>query len=412
MNENIFAAIDDALDTDRMVAACQEVVRTPSLSFEEGDVAAIYARHLRELGFDTVEIDENGNVVGVLRGAGNGPSLMVNGHIDHVPTGEMKDPFSGDLVDASRWGEEGRAIYGRGTCDMKCNVMASAHAIAAIRKAGVKLRGDVVFVADVGEEVDSPLGVPSVIARGIRTDFGLNTEASRGCVHIGHRGKIDVEITVHGRTSHASEPGNGINAVFEAAPLLEELRRYAKNLKNDDVLGPATVTLISMKSSPDNGTAVVPDRCIIRVDRRYVRGESAESCERELRGILDGLVSRNSRFKYDLRVIVHYPMMWVEPNNPVVEAALRARENVTGRADTVAAWRFGVNGTFMCAAGIPTVGLGPGNEKWAHTPDEHILVADLVEACGIWSRMIVDVCGVASSDRHVRLTKQSARRVP
>lgn len=396
MNESIFAAIDRSLDVDRMVAACQEVVRAPSLSFEEGEVAAIYVRHLRELGFDTAEIDQNGNVIGVLRGEGNGSSLMVNGHIDHVPAGEMKDPFSGDLVDAGRWDEAGIAIYGRGTCDMKCNVMASAHAIAAIRKAGVKLRGDVIFVADVGEEVDSPLGVPSVIARGIRADFGLNTESSRGRVHIGHRGKIDVEIIIHGRTSHASEPGNGLNAVFQAAPFLDELQRYAKNLKDDDVLGPATATLISMKSSPDNGTAVVPDRCIIRVDRRYVRGESAEICQRELRAILDNLVARNPSFKYELNIIVHYPLMWVEPDSPVVAAALRARESVTGRPDNVASWRFGVNGTFMCAAGIPTVGLGPGNEKWAHTPDEHVLVADLVEACRIWSRMIVDICGTAS----------------
>lgn len=396
-NETVFAAIDNSLDTARMIAACQEVVRTPSLSFEEGEVAAIYARHLEELGFDSVEIDRNGNVIAVLRGEGNGPSLMVNGHIDHVPTGEMKDPFSGELVDAARWGEEGLAIYGRGTCDMKCNVMASAYAIAAIKRAGVKLRGDVVFVADVGEEVDSPLGVPSVIARGVRTEFGLNTESSRGRVHIGHRGKIDVEITVHGRTSHASEPDNGINAVFEAAPFLDALRQYAKTMKNDDVLGPATVTLISMKSSPDNGTAVVPDRCIIRVDRRYVRGETAQSCEHELRDILARIASGNPNFRYDLNVIVHYPLMWVDPDSPVVKAALRARASITGQPEAVASWRFGVNGTFMCAAGIPTVGLGPGNEKWAHTPDEHILVADLIEACGIWSRMTVDVCGIASA---------------
>ncbi|MBC9248569.1 M20/M25/M40 family metallo-hydrolase [Paracoccus sp. 11-3] len=396
-NETVFARIDEALDIDRMVAACQEVVRTPSLSFEEGPVAAIFARQLQELGFDSVEIDPNGNVIGVLKGDGTGPSLMVNGHIDHVPTGEMADPYSGDLVDAARWGEVGTAIYGRGTCDMKCNVMASAHAIAAIRKAGVRLGGDVIFVADIGEEVDSPLGVPSVIARGIRADYGLNTESSRGHVHIGHRGKIDVEITVHGRTSHASEPGNGINAVLEAVPFLVALQDYATRMPDDDVLGPASITLISMKSAPDNGTAVVPDRCVIRLDRRYVRGESAQSCEAELREILDHVAGRNPDFSYELKVITDYPLMWVEPDNPVVLAALRGREDVTGKQDGVAAWRFGVNGTFMCAAGIPTVGLGPGNEKWAHTPDEHILVDDLIEACRIWSRTITGVCGIASA---------------
>lgn len=394
--QDLLAKIDAAFDQDRMVAACQEVVRTPSLSFEEGAVAQIYVGHLKALGFDEVEIDANGNVIGRLLGAGNGPSLMVNGHIDHVPTGEMKDPFSGAIVDASRWGENGLAIYGRGTCDMKCNVMASAYAIGAIKRAGVKLRGDIVFVADVGEEVDSPTGVASVIERGIRADYGLNTESSRGRVHIGHRGKIDVEIVVHGRTSHASEPSNGINAVFMAAPLLSAIQEYGETLRDDVLLGPATVTLISMRSAPDNGTAVVPDRCVIRIDRRYVRGESAASCEAELRAILDRLAAADDRFVYDFSVVTHYPLMYVEPDNPVVGAALAAREAVTGTKDDVGAWRFGVNGTFMCAAGIPTVGLGPGNEKWAHTPDEHILIDDLSEACRIWTRMIVNLCGVAS----------------
>lgn len=396
-NENVFAAIDRSLEVERLVTACQEIVRTPSLSFEESKVAAILSRHLTDLGFDSVEIDRNGNVIGMMRGAGGGPSLMVNGHIDHVPSGDMKEPFSGKLVDAARWGEEGTAIYGRGTCDMKCNVMASAYAIASIKAAGVKLKGDVILVADIGEEVDSPLGVPSVIAGGIRADYGLNTESSRGRVHIGHRGKIDVEIVVHGRTAHASEPANGINAVFGAAPLLAELQRYAERMKDDEVLGPGTVTLISMKSAPDNGTAVVPDRCTLRVDRRYVRGETAESCERELRQILEGIAAGRADFTYDLRLITHYPLMWVEPDNPIVLAALRGREHVTGHSDAVASWRFGVNGTFMCAAGIPTVGLGPGNEKWAHTPDEHILVDDLVEACRIWTRTIADICGIAAT---------------
>jgi acetylornithine deacetylase/succinyl-diaminopimelate desuccinylase-like protein len=163
--------VDKALDVEGMIAACQAVIRVPSLSYEEAAVGRLYAEHLRKLGFDEIEIDRNGNVIGRLRGAGNGPSLMINGHIDHVPPGEMAEPFSGEIVDAARWGETGRAIYGRGTCDMKCNVMASAYAVTAIRRAGLRLNGDIVFVADVAEEVDSPTGVVSVIERGIRADY-------------------------------------------------------------------------------------------------------------------------------------------------------------------------------------------------------------------------------------------------
>jgi succinyl-diaminopimelate desuccinylase len=397
VKSDLEARVDQALDVDGMIAACQEVIRVPSLSYEEQAVGQVYAGHLRQLGFDEVEIDGHGNVVGRLKGAGNGPSLMINGHIDHVPAGEMADPHSGAIVDAARWGETGRAIYGRGTCDMKCNVMASAYAVAAIKRAGIRLNGDIVFVADVAEEVDSPTGVVSVIERGIRADYGLNTESSRGHVHIGHRGKIDVELEVHGRTSHASEPGNGLNAAFQALPLLTALEAYAGRLGTDELLGPATVTVISVRTTPDNGTAVVPDRCIVRVDRRYVRGETADSCEAELRALIDQLTQSVANFHCDFRLMTHYPLMYVAPDNPVVTAALAARKSAVGKDDAPAAWRFGVNGTFMCRAGIPTVGLGPGNEKWAHTPDEHILIDDLTETCRIWTRLILRVCGVASA---------------
>jgi acetylornithine deacetylase/succinyl-diaminopimelate desuccinylase-like protein len=212
--------IDEALDVDAMIAACQEVIRIPSETCNEKAVSQVFASHMRALGFDEVDIDENGNVIGRIRGVGNGPSIMVNGHMDHVPTGEMVDPFSGEIVDGARWGESGPAIYGRGTCDMKCNVMASAYAIGAIKKSGVRLNGDIILVADVEEETDSPAGVKSVIERGIRADYGLSTESTQCGIHVGHRGKVELELTVMGRTSHAAQPHIGINAVFSAIPLL------------------------------------------------------------------------------------------------------------------------------------------------------------------------------------------------
>jgi succinyl-diaminopimelate desuccinylase len=166
--QELLNRVDAVLDRDEMITACQDVVRIPSLSFEEAEVGQVFASHFRRLGFDDVSIDQHGNVIARMAGAGNGPSIMFNGHIDHVPVGEMQAPFSAELVDASRWGEIGQAIFGRGTCDMKCNIMAGAYAIAAIRRAGVQLQGDVVLVADVGEEVDSPLGVTAIMLRGIR----------------------------------------------------------------------------------------------------------------------------------------------------------------------------------------------------------------------------------------------------
>lgn len=404
---NLDEQIDRHFDATAMIAACQEVVRTPSLSGQESNVATVFERHLRSLKFDEVEIDSNGNVIARLRGAGDGPSLMVNGHMDHVPTGAMVAPFSGEVVEGTQWGEPGPAIFGRGTCDMKCNVMASAFAIAAIRHAGVALRGDVVFVADVQEEIDSPAGVKSVIERGVRTDFGLSTESTECRAYVGHRGKLEFEVIVHGRTSHAAQPERGVNAIFQSLPLLREIESLGASLPSDPLLGDATVTITGLRSSPDNSTAVIPDACHLRIDRRYVRGETPQKCEDELRRLLAGIGAKGSGFRADLRLTNHYPLMYVDPGARVVQAAQEAIEDAA-RADgeknawrsvaaEVGAWRFGVNGTFMCEAGIPTVGVGPGNEKWAHTPQEHVGLAQLKQACRIWTRMIVRVCGVAAA---------------
>ena len=332
---------------------------------------------MNDLGFDEAEIDEKGNVVGRIRGAGTGPSVMLNGHIDHVPTGDMKDPFSGEIVDASRWGEAGKAIFGRGTVDMKCNVVASIFAVAALKTASLKPGGDIIVVADVEEEIDSPNGVQAVLDRGITADYGINVEATNGGVYLGHRGKLEFMLTVRGRTSHASEPSNGVNAISEALKYVAAFEEYAQSLPNDELMGPATGVAVGFHSSPDNGTALVPDRCLIRFDRRYVRGETPESCEAELRAVFSKVAS-GIEDPWELELFNHYPLMFVDRDDPVVIAAIEGMALVHGREPRVSAWRFGVNGTFMAAAGIPTVGLGPGNEIWAHTPEEHIGVDDVI----------------------------------
>jgi putative selenium metabolism hydrolase len=366
------------VDEGALIRACREIVRIPSETGAEADAAAFLAALMRDVGFDSVEIDGNGNVIGRILGTGAGPSVMVNGHLDHVPPGDMAEPFSAELVDASRWGEEGLAIYGRGTCDMKCNVVAAVFAAAAVKASGVAPRGEVVVVADIEEEIDSPKGVASVIAGGLRTDYGINVESTNGGVYLGHRGKLEFMLTVRGRTSHASEPGNGINAISEALRYAAAFDDYARGLPSEDLMGPATAVVVGIHSIPDNGTALVPDRCQLRLDRRYIPGETPESCEAEIRAVLERVPPAIDA-PWTLELFNHYPLMFTPEDSPVVAAALDAVTRVTGRTPPLGAWRFGVNGTFMAAAGIPTVGLGPGNEAWAHTPEEHVLVRDIVE---------------------------------
>jgi len=273
--------------------------------------------------------------------------------------------------------------------------VAAAFAAAAVKAAG-RVSGDVVVVADVEEEIDSPNGVTSVIAGGLRTDYGINVEATNGGVYLGHRGKLEFMLTVRGRTSHASEPGNGINAISETMRYLSAFEEYARSLPREDLMGPATAVAVGIHSMPDNGSALVPDRCQVRLDRRYLRGETPESCEAEIRAVL-GSVPPAIDAPWTLELFNHYPLMYTPEDSPVVAAAIEAMRRVRGQTPPVGAWRFGVNGTFMAAAGIPTVGLGPGNETWAHTPDEHILVQDVVETAQALALAIATITGAAEA---------------
>lgn len=385
------AAIDAAIDSQALIAACQKVVQIESLTGQESAVANFVAELMRQQNFDKVEIDGNGNVIGTLLGSGSGPSVMVNGHIDHVPVGAMKNPFSGEIVDAARWGEAGAAIFGRGSCDMKCNVVAAVYAVGALKRSGLQPGGDVIVVADVEEETDSPKGVKSVIARGVRADYGISVESTRGQVFLGHRGKVEFEVKFIGRTSHASEPSNGINAIYLSTAFVQALQGYAEGLQQDDLLGPATVTVTGMHSFPDNGTAVVPDLLTMRVDRRYVRGETPDACLAELIEILHATNPGGQGTQWSAELVNHYPLMFTPDDSPVARAAIAAAEDVDGVPPQVAAWRFGVNGTFMNEGDVPTIGLGPGDEKWAHTPEEHVGVEDLIAATRKIARAVLFV---------------------
>jgi putative selenium metabolism hydrolase len=385
------SAVDAAIDRTTLIEACRRVVQIESLTGEETYAACFVADQMRSQGFDRVEIDRNGNVIGTLDGNGTGASVMINGHIDHVPVGAMENAFSGDLVDASRWGETGEAIFGRGSCDMKCNVVAAIHAIGALKRAGLMPGGNVIVVADVEEETDSPKGVKSVVAGGLRADYGISVESTRGQVYLGHRGKVEFEVRIKGRTSHASEPSNGINAIYLSTAFVQQLQAYADSLKQDALLGPATVTITGMHSYPDNGTAVVPDLVTLRVDRRYVRHETPETCLDELRGVLQAAYGAIEGRGWSIGLINHYPLMFTPEDSAIAQAAILAAEDVDGIRPRVSAWRFGVNGTFMNEAGIPTIGLGPGDEKWAHTPEEHIGTADLIEVTRKIARAVLAV---------------------
>ena len=367
----------NALERD-LVAFAQRLAATPSLPGEEREVAELLATKLVHLGYRDVAVDSMSNVVGYL---GEGPPrLMFNGHLDHVPPAGMDDPYGAHIVDGH--------LRGRGTLDMKANVAAGAFAAAFVE---APLRGVYIFTGDVREEIDGPEGIQALLAQGLRADYGVSGEATSLDVALGHRGKVQLDVTVAGRSSHAATPAEGENAVFRALPFLAALERAGERVPSDPLLGAATLTVTGIASAPAGGVAVVPSSCTIRVDRRYVRGETPDSCRVEVVELVDRVAAEHGAHA-TVELVNVYPLMATEPDHPLVRAASAAVEDATGRVPALKAWRFGVNATFMNAAGIPSVGIGAGDERLAHTPAERVPVYEIVQASHAYALLIERLC--------------------
>ncbi len=383
--------LDDVLDKDRLIAFTQRLVRTPSLSLEEEAAARLVEAEMRALGYDQVSRDQMGNVVGVIEGAGGGPALLFNGHIDHAGVGQMKDPFAGSIIEGAEYGHPGPVIYGRGAVDMKGGVAAMVAAGGMVKRLDVKLKGRVLVTAVAREEMARGEGIKALLDRGLSADFAVSGEATGNQVFLGHRGKFECRVSALGRTSHGGFPQGGINAIFLMNRFLSALQK-GYPLPSHPFLGQATVTALDISASPGALTPIVPDRCDLVVDRRFLPEESQESLLAGLRHLLDGLAQADPDFRYELEPLKWFPSLYTPPESAIAQSLAAARAKVLGSPGSWGAWYFGVDGTFISQAGIPCVGLGPGDMYLAHTPRDVVPVSQLEEAALIYAQLILDLC--------------------
>ncbi len=376
----------ERLDRDRLVEFTRELIRTPSPSKEERAVAAKVADEMRALGYQDVRVDRLFNVVGVVRGGRPGPRLLFNGHIDHAGVGEMVDPFSADIRDGADYGHQGEVIYGRGASDMKAGVAAMVQAGGLLVREAAGLRGELVVTCVAREEMARGEGIKFLLDGGLTADFAVSGEASGLSVYLGHRGKFEFRAVTHGRTTHAANPAGGVNAIYHMSAYIEALRAGFSPPEHP-FLGRCSFAVLDISASPGALTPIVPDRCQAVIDRRFLPEETEESLLAEFDAVFRRLAKTEPGLKWELEPLKWFPAMYTDPEQPVVRAALAAREKVLGAAGEVGAWYFGVDGTFINQRGIPTVGFGPGNEWLAHTPGDVVPLAHLAPAALVYAEL-------------------------
>jgi putative selenium metabolism hydrolase len=304
----------------------------------------------------------------------------------------MPEPYSGKIADGSKYGVKGRVIEGRGACDMKGAVASMIYGVKALKESGVRLNKTFVMTAVAREEMAKGEGIKRLLEQsGLRGKMAVSGEATRLQTHVGHRGKLEFTLGVKGRTAHAGNPSRGINAIYKMCDFIGEMREHYK-LPSHPMLGRCTFAVIDIVSGPGRLGPITPDWCEIALDRRYLPEETAASVQKEIQALIDDRRKNDPDFKAMVAMVKDFPPLYCPEDEPIVKIIQKAREAVLGDEGKLSTWKFGVDGTFIQRAGIPCAGFGPGDERFAHTPEDHVSMADLFASCKVYSEIIRKAC--------------------
>ena len=309
------------------------------------------------------------NVVAILRGSGGGRSLMFNGHLDIVGVdGMTHSPFGADE-------RQGR-VYGRGASDMKGGVAAMCAAAARLRG---KLKGDLVITGVVDEEWQS-IGTSALIAAGVRADAAVVTEPTRLGFMPAHKGFAWLQATLHGRAAHGSRWDIGIDAIRHAGLLLSELDRVDSEelpRRRHDLLGRPSLHASSIEGGV--GLRTYPDRCVVRIERRTIPGETGDDALSELRAACERVRRAVPELRADVDLLFAQPPSDVRPDAPIAKAlaSVMGAQGLDAKPLGMSAW---TDAALLNAAGVPAVCFGPGDMGLAHAAEEYIDVAEIERA--------------------------------
>ena len=349
----------------------------------EGKIAAFIAAWLGKAGLE-VERVENApgrpNVIGIARGTGGGKTLLLNGHVDTVGAAGMERPFEPVIKD-------GR-LYGRGGYDMKGGVAACMIAIAEAKKK--KLRGDVIFTA-VADEEYAGAGTMAV-AKQVDADGAIVAEFTELRLVPAHKGFVWLEIETTGVAAHGSRPDLGVDAVVKMGPVLIELERLGRTLatgKAHPLLGSGSVHASFIEGGREYST--YPERCVLKLERRTLPGETPASVEAEVQGILKRLQAADPQLRAEVRLGLDRPPMETPADAGILVAVREAAARVLGHTAEIAGVAFWTDAATLAAAGIPSLLFGPAGSG-AHAAEEWVNLASVHACADVYLETAIKFC--------------------
>ncbi len=413
-----------------MTRFLREMISHPSESCEEKDVVLCIKAEMEKVGFDRVEIDGLGNVIGWM---GEGEKIIaIDSHIDTVGIGNRAnwthDPYQGY--------EDDEVIYGRGGSDQEGGMASAVYGARIMKDLNLIPAGyRIMVVGSVQEEDCDGMCWQYIYNKDkLAPEFVISTEPTDGGIYRGHRGRMEIRVDVKGVSCHGSAPERGDNAIFKMADILQDVRALNENDAGQPIRG--LVKMLEPQYNPEHwedarflgrGTCTVSqifytspsrcavaDSCSISIDRRMTAGETWNSCLEEIRALPNvkryGDDVKVSMYMYDrpswtgevYETECYFPT-WINRESAAhVQALADAHKALYGERRVGPAgamslrnrplidkWTFSTNGVAIQGRyGIPCVGFGPGAESQAHAPNEITWKQDLVTCAAVYAAAV------------------------
>ena len=411
-----------------LLAFLQLLVRSPSVSGTEQQTQAAMAAKYRSLRLETdiiaslradleahpaftddgIAFVDRLNVVGRWRGIGRGPTLILNGHMDVVPPGELArwthGPWSADFV--------GNRVYGRGSCDMKAGLTAATFAVQALQSIGFEPEGDVLLESVIGEE-SGGIGTLTTIVKGYTADACIIMEPTELNLYPIQSGALTFRISVRGLAAHASMKPMGVSAIEEFVPVLAMLQRLNTErhaqFRNPLYVDAANVAPISVGTvRAGNWHSTVPELLVAEGRLGVFPGESVEDARL---AVTDALRAEAALHPW---LAKHPPELeWFEGqfesgetplDAAIVQVVGRSHAATVGSAPRVLGATYGADlRLFTRHGGVPTVMYGPGSVSDAHTADEFVDLDQVITCAKVLARTIVEWSARADHSTIVQL---------
>jgi putative selenium metabolism hydrolase len=368
----------------------RDMIAIPSESRQEAKVIQRIKTEMETVGFDRVDIDPMGNILGYI---GSGRHLIaMDAHVDTVGVGDPDqweyDPYKGY--------EDDEIIVGRGASDQKGGMAAMVYAAKIIKDLHLEDEYTLLITGTIQEEDCDGLCWQYIInENNIRPEFVVSTEPTSCRVYRGQRGRMEIKVATTGVSCHGSAPERGENAIFKMAPILHELQVLHTHLKEDDFLGKGSLTVSEIFFSSPSRCAVA-DGCSISIDRRLTAGETGADALQQIRdlpAVKEGK-AQVSMYNYDQPSYTglvyptdsYFPAWTLEADHPACQTLVAGYQSLFGEDPVVDKWTFSTNGVAITGmSGIPCIGFGPGHEDQAHAPNEKTWKSELVRSAAMYA---------------------------